>query len=91
MWIGPMRRDGVKVNDIVVGIDFGGYTEKSIAERKANAAHIVKCVNNHDALVDALKNLWKSCILADQTAVGRIHLQHAEHILATLSTAGGKE
>lgn len=33
----------------------------AVAKTKNNAAHIVHCVNNHDALVESLYNLASAC------------------------------
>jgi hypothetical protein len=43
------------VGDFGIIAKIGGNREKS--EIKANAEHIVKCVNMHDELVDALEDL----------------------------------
>lgn len=49
--------------------------------KSANAADCALIEAAPDML-EALENLWKFCILEDQTAVGRIHLLEAERIIA---------
>lgn len=61
IYIGPMRSDGIKVNEIALSIDIDGITKpESLAARLANAALIVKCVNQSaafEALLEACKGL----------------------------------
>jgi len=68
IWIGAPKADGRKVGSVVVGVDHGVdlYIQSAIDRHKANAALIVKCVNEHpkltkqrDALLEALQQAEK--------------------------------
>lgn len=56
LWIGPMRSDGKKINEIVTSIDADPTLKPEVLQRnEADAVFIVKACNNHDELVKALQ------------------------------------
>lgn len=58
LWIGPMRADGMKVNELVTAIDcHGEYKLPSRENRKANAELIVTAVNSHSHLLESNRRL----------------------------------
>lgn len=55
-WIGPMRPNDGKVDRIVFWNDRGGEVKPNVAaQRDADAAHVVRCVNCHDDLLAACR------------------------------------
>ena len=57
-------RDG-KHEDKIVTVDYVDHIASE--QQEANAAHIVKCVNAHDGLVEALRLAYKDIIKAHET------------------------
>ncbi len=87
IWIGPMRPDGVKVNEIVFALDFDSTYRKSHRDRiLANAAFIVHAVNNHYKLVEALREA-RAEIYANSAYPGPSILKDIDAALA--SATGG--
>ena len=56
-WIGPMRTDGAKVSEIVTSTDREGLIDSSKDRNDANAALIVRAVNCHHEMLEALKTI----------------------------------
>lgn len=56
----PPENDGGESISIATTSTMGSFNKVSPAVRAANAAHIVKCVNMHDDLVDVLSWVLRS-------------------------------
>lgn len=96
----PWRTSGLSAHDIVGPVGFGAgmvrlrhvasthiqSTHPAVEDRcAANAAFIVRAVNAHDALVEALESIL--CLI-DQDQAETIGEHDAEYIRAALELAG---
>jgi len=85
LWVGPMRPDGKKIEDLVFYIRVDPeYTDAALAKRKANAAFVIKAVNSHNALVSALEQIIEMNV---QYAIDRYGDASQAEMMACVSTA----
>jgi hypothetical protein len=98
LWIGPMRADGMKVDVIVLHLNYGvDYTDEHNTRQDANAEFIVRAVNSYDDMLAALVSLTNSADglsfreEAIRAVVGntnwRVLREHIEQARAAISRA----
>jgi len=72
---------GGDVNFYIASMDTGEANSIGIQEREANAAYIVKAVNNHERLVSSLRFLVDAAKTEPGMAIYKAHIEGANAVL----------